>query len=63
METWILILTMHVKMMNAGVGGIAVAEFNTHQACVISGKKWKTQTIQRSSRIDSDEIGWLCVKK
>lgn len=63
MEVWILVLTLHVKMHNAGIGGIAIAEFNTNKSCVSAGKKWKKQTIQRSDRIDDDELGWLCVKK
>ena len=59
---YVLILTMAVKVFNAGVGGVSMHDFDSYESCVDAGNKWQDQVASRS-RISREELSFLCVKK
>lgn len=59
---YVLILTLAIKMGYAGMGGIAMHEFNSLEACELAAAKWEHQ-IKECGRVAGSEVMTLCVKK
>ena len=59
---FILILTLAVTTGYAGIGGIAMQEFDSIQSCQHAAKVWESK-VKKRGNIDDDEITAICVEK
>lgn len=60
----ILILTLIYKSGAGGMGGVAMQEFNSMDACHKAGQQWEQQIEKkRGSRTRDKERFYLCVEK